>query len=125
MDSQRYRVGFDIGGVISKYPVQMQALMRALSQSREFEVFVVTDMPRDIALTMLAQNSVVIPEDHVLCADWTKHQDLCKSMLMKEYSIEIMIDDRPDYITEGVPIGLAVMPRPHHPYYHPSWVQKS
>ncbi len=41
-------------------------------------------------------------------------------MLMKKRAIDIMIDDRPDYVSEGVPIGLILAPRPHTPYFHPS-----
>jgi hypothetical protein len=119
--NKRYKIGFDIGGTISKFPDQMLALMRALTTSAEFEVFIVTDMKREDAISSLEKNSIVVDRDHLICADWSKNMDLCKSIVMKERGIDIMIDDRPDYITEGVPIGLALMPRPHLPYFHPTW----
>ena len=117
----RYRIGFDIGGTISKYPEQMLALMRALMRSNEFEVFIITDMKREDALSSLGKNNIHIGSSHLLCADWDQHGDLCKSVLMQEHHIDIMIDDRPDYITEGVPVALLLMPRPHFPYFHATW----
>lgn len=117
------RIGFDIGGVISKYPSEFKSLMATLHASPLWEVFVVTDMPRDIAQAALDANDV---RDYrtLLCADWTAHGDMCKSVLLEEHGITMMIDDRPDYVTEGVLIGLVVAPRPKLPYYSPGWVDR-
>lgn len=115
------RIGFDIGGVIGKYTEEMVALMKACARSELFEVYVITDMPRALALAALRANGIPFDENTLLCADFAKHGDLCKAVLMEEHRIDIMIDDRPDYITQGVKIGLCVMPRPHIPYIHPDW----
>lgn len=96
--------------------------MRVLHASAEFEVFVITDMPENQARQMLANNGVT-DFSHLLCADWASHEDLCKSVLMREHQIDIHIDDRPDYIAEGCPIGLCVMPRPSAPYYSKDWIR--
>ncbi len=37
------RIGFDIGGILSKYPREIMALFRACLASPEMEVHVVTD----------------------------------------------------------------------------------
>jgi hypothetical protein len=118
---KKIRIGFDIGGVIGKYTQEFAALMQACAQSPVFEVYVITDMPRSLASRALSANSIPFEDDHLLCADFAKHGDLCKAVLMEEHSIDMMIDDRPDYITEGVRIGLCVMPRPRIPYIHPDW----
>lgn len=120
---KKIRIGFDIGGVISKYPEEMKLLMRQLGPEvfDVFEVYVVTDMPRDQAEAMLKDNKIDYDPARLLCGDWTKHGDECKQVLMAENKIDIMIDDRMDYITNGPAIGLLVMPRPKVGYYAAGW----
>lgn len=85
-------------------------------------VYIITDMPRDKAVKALSANNIPFDEESLLCADWEAYGDRCKTVLMEEYEIDIMIDDRLDYIFEGVPIGLLVVPRPGVPYYDSTWV---
>lgn len=116
-----FRIGIDIGGVISKYPAEFKALIRALSQSTEFEVFIITDMPKSDARIVLKDNHIDICDSKLLCSDWIKDGDLCKTVLMKEHKIDIMIDDRLDYIMQGVHLGLFVIPRPESGYFAKEW----
>lgn len=120
------RIGFDIGGVISKYPDEMREMMWMLDgndsvEGSPFEIYIITDMPRAQAIAMLKENKVCFNEGRLLCADWAKHGDRCKSILMAEHKIDIMIDDRLDYIMEGCRIGLFVVPRPDVGYYAKGW----
>lgn len=121
MKDGKFRVGFDIGGVISKYPDIMKALMRALAVSPEHEVFVITDMPRAVAEKALAANDIPCDDEHLLCCDFGAHQDMCKAIMAETHGIDMMIDDRPDYVATGFPLGLIVSPRPALPYEASSW----
>lgn len=120
-----YKVGFDIGGTLTKFPEHMLALMQALHNSPLFDVYIITDMSQEQAEKALRANNVFsmvpLPLERLLCADWTAHGDLCKHEIIKAHSLDIVIDDRPDYITESPLIGLCVMPRPRLPYVHPAW----
>lgn len=116
----KLRIGFDIGGVLSKYP-EMQKIMQAFLDARYFDVYIITDMPRDQAVEMLKDNGVEWNSSRLLCGDWLKNGDECKQVLMAEHKIDIMIDDRMDYILNGPAIGLLVMPRPKVPYYSAGW----
>lgn len=123
---RNWRIGFDIGGVISKYPQEMKEMMWMLQghdsvESSPFEIYIITDMPRAQAIAMLKENKIWFEPERLLCADWAKNGDKCKSILMKEHEIDIMIDDRLDYIMEGCRIGLFVVPRPEVGYYAKNW----
>ncbi len=122
--NKRMRIGFDIGGVISKYPDEFRFLLLALSKVPEIEIYIVTDMPRDVAKDLLTKNNIPWSEKRLLCGEWGDHGDKCKSVLMRKHRIEIMVDDRLDYIFGGVKIGLMVVPRTHRKYYAPSWIEK-
>lgn len=121
------RIGIDIGGVISRYPDQMKELIRVLDRGGAY-VYIVTDMnPQDAALACCENglDGSTSGVEYVVSADWSKHGDLCKTIEAEEWGLDIMIDDRPDYVAEGDFIGLCLSPRPNVPYYHPSWVNKS
>lgn len=117
------KMAFDIGGVLSRYPKTMASLVQALHRGG-IELYVVTDMKKDIALQTLRDNNFLqwFDEDHVLSADWSTHGDLCKTVLCEEHGIQILVDDRPDYVAQGAFVGLALSPRPHQAYYHLSWI---
>jgi hypothetical protein len=123
MREKKLRIGIDIGGVISKFPAEFRTLIDVLRKSDNVEVYIITDMPRATAEQMLTANTIAFESDHLLCAEWRTHQDRCKSVLMEEHHIDIMIDDRLDYIMEGVRIGLMVVPRAQLPYESPEWKQ--
>lgn len=121
-ESHKIRIAFDIGGMISKFPRHMKAMMQALAQSELFEVYVLTDMPKEVAIKALTENNVSIEAEKLLCADWLCYGDMCKAVLAEEYCIEILIDDMPGYVAEGVLIGLLLMPRPRLPYNSLEWI---
>lgn len=107
---KKMKIAFDIGGVISKYPGQMKTMMKALIAGG-VEVFILTDMPQTTAIPMCRLNGIdFIADDHILSADWGLHQDSAKTVVMKERSIDILIDDRPDYVAEGDFIGMVLSP---------------
>ncbi len=59
---------------------------------------------------------------NVHSANWTKYQDRCKKIVTKKKEIDLMIDDRLDYVMEGSPMAFLMVPRQSKPYYHSSWV---
>jgi hypothetical protein len=127
----KLKVAFDIGGVVSRYPTHMRELMYALKTAGQ-EIFILTDMNKKDAISAIQHNDLrawtdsipLFDDDHILSADWSAHGDLCKTKLMEEHGIHILIDDRPDYVAFGSFIGLVLAPRAV-PYYHPTWINKS
>src|SRR4051812_9478510 len=106
------KVAFDIGGVISRYPRQMKALMRALIAGG-IDVRILTDMnPTDAERARVENGLDFIGPDKVHSCDWSRYGDRCKTIVMEEQGISILIDDRPDYCAEGDFIGLVLSPRP-------------
>lgn len=118
------KAGFDIGGVISRYPKQMKELMKALIRGG-VEVCILTDMNSKDAMNAVMENGFdFIYPDHIHSCDWSGHGDLCKTEVAARIGIDILIDDRPDYCASGDFIGLVLSPRPDVPYYHESWINK-
>lgn len=137
------KIAFDIGGVISRYPEKMKDLMEILHRGGA-EVLIATDMNQADAIACCRENGLMeyvghkripktddlehdwsVRQSWVVSADWSRHGDLCKSEAMEEYEIDILIDDRPDYVASGDFIGLVLSPRPDVPYYAPGWINKS
>jgi hypothetical protein len=114
----KLRVGIDIGGVLSKYPVRIKELIATLRRGGA-EVFIITDMPEDTALRLLNKNNLAFLP--VLCADWAKYQELCKTVLATEANLDIVIDDYAPYVAEGEFIGMTVSPKPRLQYDGPGW----
>ena len=118
------KIAFDLGGCISKYPEQFKWLMRSLDVN---SLFIITDMHDKLeVLEMLQMNEINIPEDHVCCADYKTHGEMCKAILLKELEIDLFIDDFVGYTMWDsqlgkAPVRLLVMPDPSQPYWHKSW----
>ncbi len=121
------KVAFDIGGVLSRYPDTFMGLMENLREGWDVEIYIVTDMNSDDAWAAVVENKfdLLVKRERVLSADWSKHGDLCKTKVCEEHGIDILIDDRPDYVAQGNFIGLILSPRPDVPYYAKGWVNKS
>lgn len=124
------KIAFDIGGVISKYPSEMRVLMQSLMFALQ-EVFVITDMhDRSEVLETLATNGFgFVPEDRVFCADYARHGELCKAVLIKELGIDALVDDFGGYVQWDsslgpAPIRMLVAPDAFRPYWHPDWKVK-
>lgn len=117
------RIGFDIGGLMSKYPREVMPLFRACLASPEMEVYIVTDMSRSKALAMLALNEIPIAADRVHSCDYREHGEECKAKKAAEIGLDILVDDHPGYVaTIGAPpLRLLSMPDPTRDYYHETW----
>jgi hypothetical protein len=124
------KLAIDIGGVLSKYPYAIKSLIVAVSRSgRGDSVYILTDMKRDDAIKLLEVNSIVprlVPPEHVLCADYDRHGDAAKAVLMREHQVDVLIDDHMGYLVwpwaSIAPLRLAVMPDPRRPYNCNSWI---
>lgn len=119
------KISFDIGGVLSKYPELCKALIGACF-STDYEVHVITDMHnmKDI-LEMLAMNGLgpdVFPPEFVHSADYLKHGERAKQVLLEELGIDIHIDDFAGYAAAGgAKLNLFVWPNPDLPYWADTW----
>ena len=122
LQCQTVRIGFDIGGVLSKYPEAL-ALFRACLASLCFEVHIVTDMPKDKALKMLRLNGIDIDPAYVHACDYAEHGEECKAEKAKELGLSVLIDDFVGYVSiPGAPaLRLLAMPDAARDYYHPDW----
>lgn len=122
MINHTIRIGFDLGGVLSKYPEIFLPFVKALMAGGA-EVYVITDMhERSKTLDMLARNGFdIIPEKNVFNSDYNTHGELCKAVVLRENNIDILIDDFPGYLTEGCPVRLQICPDPYKSYYADSW----
>jgi len=123
------KIGFDIGGVLSKYPEIFRALIRKLSNPEpaglpnSFEIHVISDMHDVKAMyKMLLTNNIIINENNIHSADYKTYGEYCKTKLCKDLGINIMIDDFIGYLAEGDFVRLLVMPDPKKPYYNDSWL---
>ncbi len=123
------RIGFDIGGVLSKYPHQFDELMRAIYFNIYFhDIFIVTDQhPKEEVLKTLAKNGFDwLNPDNVYCADYEKYGNAAKCILIAQLGIQVFIDDFEPYLqwdsTFGEqPILLRVQPDMFKPYWHSQW----
>ncbi len=116
------RVAFDIGGVLSKYPVILQAMAQALHDGGA-EVFVITDMQGpDRVLELLEANGFgFINPANIICADFETYGEGCKAVVLERLYIDVFLDDFPAYVTRGCPVRLLVQPDLETPYYDDSW----
>ena len=120
-----YRIGFDIGGVISTHTDMILALIKSLEQSRQWVIYFITDMPRSSAEDLLRLNQVNYEPSRLLCADWAKHESRCKAIIAKEYSLDVVVDDHLPYLSdERILLGLIIAPRANLPYNSSSWKTK-
>jgi hypothetical protein len=114
------RFAFDIGGVISKYPDLYRELIDDL-MVRGHTIYILTDMhPMDKVVKTLDING--INRHGILIADYERHAEMSKDVLLKEYEIDFFFDDFIGYVVgDGAPIRCLVMPDAVSPYYHPNW----
>lgn len=119
------RIGFDLGGCLSKYPATFRQLFLALRDAPGVEIYVVSDMhPVEKIQKMLTDNGFFLPKERVLSADYQTHGELCKAVVCREMMIDILVDDFIGYLdTKGSPpVRLLVMPDSGLPYYADQWV---
>lgn len=112
------RVSFDLGGVLTRAPHVVGALMRALAADPGVDLFVLTDMARTSAREILERVglSSAIDEKHLVIADWGEHDEMCKVEARRALGIDLHVDDLPAYaqhtkLPDGRPgLGLLLMP---------------
>ena len=113
------KLAFDIGGVLGKYPDAFLPMISAL-QVGGAEVFVLTDiLEMKVAQEKLNKYGYSFAPDHILCADFERYGERCKSVLIKEHSIDVLVDDHPGYCVDSGCISLFVWPDPYKPYESP------
>lgn len=122
MTGRKYKIGFDIGGVISKHTGIIGAMMETFRQSESWEVYIVTDMPRNTADDVLKRNNILCEPEKLLCADWTYEEEMCKANIIEKHGLDVLVDDHLAYLVSSkIPLGLLVVPRPELPYNSKEW----
>lgn len=119
------RIGFDIGGVLSKHPAFFRPLIEALNAHPDFEVHVLTDVqpPRSIAL--IHENGYPVPAERIHSADYATHREACKAVMAKELRLDVLVDDHLPYLDPiqrvcgDATIRLHVMPGSNPDLFHP------
>jgi len=117
------KVGFDVGGVLSKYPHLLRPIWNAFIRHPEIEVHVLSDMSREKLVRMLTMNNFFLPPERIHTCDYAAHGGECKSLKAKEIGLDVLWDDMMDYVsTVGEPeLRLLVMADPTTDYCHPDW----
>jgi hypothetical protein len=120
------KIGFDIGGVLSKYPDTFEQLISSLSAC---SIFCITDQhPKEEVIKTLRENKFDrwFGVNNVFCANYEQHGNMCKSILIKELGLDIFIDDFDGYLQWDSSLGrqpilLKVMPDAFLPYWANNW----
>lgn len=118
------KVGFDIGGLLSKYPGLLRPIVNALLASPDVEVHVLSDMhPRQKCVTDVTSNGFNVPTCNIHSCDYSAHGEECKAVKAREIGLDVLVDDFPGYVaTVGTPVlRLLAMPDPTLDYYHEGW----
>lgn len=118
------RVGFDIGGVLSKYPDILRPLVRALLASDDVEVHILSDMhPHAKCVAFCHDNGFLVPPEKIHSCNYSEHGEECKAVRARDLELHVLCDDFPGYVaTLGAPaLRLLAMPDPTRPYYHDTW----
>ncbi len=118
------RIGFDIGGVLSKYPDILRPIVAALLASPDVEVHVLSDMPsHEKCVLFVHMNGFAVPPERIHSCDYSEHGEECKAVKAREIGLDVLVDDFPGYVaTIGAPaLRLLSMPDPTRDYYAESW----
>ncbi len=116
-------IGIDIGGVLSKYPDEFKALIRAFDD-KYVNIYIISDMhPVDKIKSMLNLNGLGWLCSYAHSADFEKYGDECKAVLCRKLGVDILIDDHMAYLSmeDGPKVRLLVMPDKNRDYYHEDW----
>jgi hypothetical protein len=119
-----FKLGVDVGGVLSKYPDKLVPLLRSLGRGGFVEVHILTDMDRVKVLDMLEVNDVDVPPERVHACDHEGHGEACKAVKAAELGLDMLWDDYLGYLAApgAPPLRMLVMPDPTRDYYHPTWI---
>jgi hypothetical protein len=125
------RIGFDIGGVISKYPQEFKEIIENFSIDMPYadysNVFYISDMhPKEKIIQALKDNSIPFSEANIYSADYEKYGNMAKAVLIKDLSLDVFVDDFDGYLQWDSwlgpqPLLLKVMPDAFKPYWHDDW----
>ena len=118
------RIGFDVGGVLSKYPELLRPIVAALLAGDGVEVHVLSDMhPHAKIMDMLARNGFAVPTERVHSCGYEAHGELCKAVKSREIGLDVLLDDFPGYVgtVDAPALRLLTMPDPARPYYADEW----
>lgn len=134
------KIGFDIGGVLSKYPDEFNKLLESLMDSDYYshEIYIISDMhPVDKIVENLSNNSKKYPcfgwlannPTQIYSANYEKHGNIAKAILIKDLGIQIFFDDFDGYLQWDSSLGpqpilLKVQPDMFRPYWAKEWKVK-
>lgn len=120
------KIGIDVGGVSTKFPLEMISLCNSMILTGHEVLFITDREDIDVVCRGLSSTGFSVCDEQVIFADYKKYGDACKSVLMREIGVDIMIDDNPGYLAwpwpEPAPLRLQVFPDQCRPYYSPLWV---
>lgn len=118
------RIGFDIGGVLSKYPDILRPIVCALLNSQDIEVHVLSDMhPHERCVALVHDNGFPIPAEWIHSCNFAALGEECKATKATALGLHVLVDDFPGYLAcvGEPPLRLLAMPDPARDYYHPDW----
>ena len=119
---KRYKIGFDIGGVLSTHTTLFRDLITIFDKSQQVEIFIVTDINYETARNLLLKNHFKINDANILFADWSASESRCKEDICRQYKIDILFDDYRPYLTSlSETLGMLVLPRKDLPYNSQEW----
>ena len=116
---RKIRVGFDIGGVLSKYPEVFKPMIEALNAHPAFEVHVLTDVPAPRSIELVHKNGYQVPAERIHTANYPLHGSNCKARKVEELGLALLIDDHLPYLENVKAMRLHVMPDSSKPFFHP------
>lgn len=110
-----FKISFDLGGVVTKYPKEFVAIIKALQKSEDIKVLILTDMCLGNAKKILDKIGLEFEDKDIFCADWNRYQEECKAIIIRKEQIDLHIDDLPSYCQSSA-ISLMVWPNNQLPY---------
>lgn len=113
------KIGFDIGGVLSKYPEVFRPLLEALNAHPAFEVHVLTDVPPPRAVALVQRNGYNVPVERIHSCDLKTHGHNCKAKKTEELGIDVMFDDHLPYLGNMGKLRFHVLPENTRPFFAP------
>jgi len=119
---KKFKIAFDIGGVLSKYPKQFRLITDTLQEYDAIDIHIISDMyDEEKIYELIRENKFDIPRQHIHSANYKKYGEACKAKLCEDLEIDILIDDFIGYLADGKHIRLLVMPDSSKPYYSDEW----
>jgi hypothetical protein len=119
------KIGIDVGGVSTKFPLELISICNSMILTGHDVLFITDREDIDVVYCELSSTGFSVYKEQVIFADYKKYGDACKSVIIREMSVDIMIDDHPGYLAwpwpEPAPLRLQACPDQRRPYYSPLW----